>query len=149
MATFETNNLIRRPIEEVFAYVANPEYFPNWDPGVLEAKQTSAGPLGKGSTIQIVVKLLGRRMEMGQEVVAFEPNQQIGYKVTSGPFPVKYQYSFAPVEGGTKISGSAEIGSEKAISFFKLAEPIMLRAAKRNVETALANLKDLMEAEAA
>ena len=146
MATFETSNVICRPAEEVFAYIAEPENFPNWDPGVLEAKQTSPGPMGRGTTVQIVVKLMGRRMEMGQEVTVYEPNRQLGYRVTSGPFPVEYRYLLEPIEGATKISGAAEVGSEKAISFFKLAEPIMLRAAKRNVETALANLKDLMEA---
>jgi hypothetical protein len=105
--------------------------------------------MDKGSTVQIVVKLLGRRMEMGQEVVAYEPNRQIGYRVTSGPFPVEYRYVFEPVEGGTRISGIAQAGSEKAARFFRLAEPIMLRTARRNVETALANLKDLLEGQTA
>ena len=145
MATFQTANVIHRPVEDVFAYVANPENFSSWDPAVLEARQTSAGPIDKGATVQIVVKLLGRRMAMGQEVIAYEPNRQIAYRVTSGPIPVEYRYSFEPIEGGTRISCATEAVSEKAVSFFKLAEPIMMRTARRNVETALANLKDLLE----
>jgi uncharacterized protein YndB with AHSA1/START domain len=38
--------LIDRPVEEVWKFVMDLSKLPKWNTGILEAKQTSAGPLG-------------------------------------------------------------------------------------------------------
>ena len=50
-----------------------------------------------------------------------------------------------PIEGGTRVTETyqAEPGG-----FFKLAEPLMVRMGKRQFQSDLDNLKDLMEANA-
>ena len=50
---------------------------------------------------------------------------------------------FEAVDSGTKVT---VITQGEPGGFFKLAEPIVVRMAKRQIETDFANLKDLLEA---
>ncbi|HEX9038527.1 MAG TPA: SRPBCC family protein [Ktedonobacterales bacterium] len=145
MATLEFSIVINRPVEEVFAFVGNPENYPKWFSGSREVKITSAGPIGVGTTFRTVISLLGRRIEGDIEFTEYEPNRSFTEKTTSGPFPVESRVTFERVEGGTRITDTqlAEPGG-----FFKLAEPLLARLIKRQIEADLANLKDLLEAHA-
>jgi len=48
--------MVDRPVEEVWDFISTFENTTRWSRGVLEARQTSDGPLGVGSTLQTVVK---------------------------------------------------------------------------------------------
>jgi hypothetical protein len=52
--------------------------------------------------------------------------------------------AFALVEGGTKVTFRGEGDSG---GFFKLADPLVSRMAKRQLEADAANLKDLLESQ--
>jgi uncharacterized protein YndB with AHSA1/START domain len=138
--------MINQPLEEVFAFVSNPENIPKWSSMGSEVKITSAGPIGVGTTYRNVVTLLGRRIEREVEITAYEPNRSFAQKTRSGPFPVGSRMTFERVDGGTRVNltSVAEPGG-----FFKLAEPLLVRMIKRQFEADFANLKDLMESHAA
>ena len=145
MIKIETSVLINRPVEEVFAYVANLENGGEWQTDVQELKQTSEGPLGVGTVWQEVRQLLGRRVEQSNKITEYEPNKKFSYR-QSGTVPVEAMITFESVaEGETKVTmtGEAEPGG-----FFKLAEPLVARMAKRQTEANAANLKDILEAQA-
>ena len=141
---FESSIVINRPVEAVWAYVSDYANASVINPGTIEQRLTSEGPLQKGSTHLWVGQFLGRRIEANAVVTEFEPNRKWAYKTTSGPFASAGSYSVEPVEGGTKLtlSGEAEVGG-----FFKLAEPVMAGMMKRTFETGLANVKDVLEAQ--
>jgi hypothetical protein len=67
----------------------------------------------------------------------------VSRKSTAGPFPFEIHVGFEPAEGGTQINASID-GEPRG--FFKLAEPLLERALKRQFDSDLANLKDMMEA---
>ena len=58
---------------------------------------------------------------------------------------IEQSLTFEPVEGGTRLTmvGEAETGG-----FFKLAEPVVNRMMQRQLEGNIANLKDILEAQA-
>ena len=145
MATLEISIVINRPVEEVFAFLSNPENNPKWVSMSNEVHLTSAGPIGVGTTFRSVVTVLGRRLEGEVEFTEYEPNRSFAQKTTSGPFPVENRITFERVDGGTRVNFTsvAEPGG-----FFKLAEPLLVRMIKRQFEADFANLKDLMEAHA-
>jgi hypothetical protein len=87
--------------------------------------------------------MLGRRMESINEVTKYEPNRKYGFKTTSGPIPSELEWTFESVAGGTKVAFAIEA---EPGGFFKLATPIIARVARRQFESNLANLKDLLEA---
>ena len=143
MTKLEQSVVINRPIEEVFAFVSDFEMSPQWMSELVEAKQTSEGPVGVGTTYMAVATPLGRRAESTQEVVEYEPNSKYAIKSTSGSVESKDEYTFESVAGGTKVIrvAEAEMGG-----FFRLAEPLAVRMMRRQFETNFANLKDLLEA---
>lgn len=145
MGQAEVNTTINRSVEDVFAVVSNFEHNAKWSSATIEDKITSPGPIGVGATAHLVSKFLGRRIENDAEITEFEPNRRVTMRSTSGPFPFHGSLTLEPVEGGTRVN--ATFGLEPG-GFFKLAEPIVTRMAKRQFESDLANLKDLMEAHA-
>jgi uncharacterized protein YndB with AHSA1/START domain len=145
MVEVEVSVVINRPVEEVFAFVTRIESWNQWDAQLAEVKKTSEGPVGVGTTWQEVRHFMGRRMESTNEITEYEPNRKLSFKSTLGPFPVEGGYTFESIEGGTKftVKGQAETGG-----FFKLADPIVKRTVKGQLETINANLKELLEAQA-
>jgi carbon monoxide dehydrogenase subunit G len=61
MTTITQSVTVNRPVEEVWSFISDFENTTRWSRGVLEARQTSDGPLGVGSMLQTVVKAFGRR----------------------------------------------------------------------------------------
>lgn len=145
MARAEDSVVVERPPEEVFAYLTDPDNLPEWQASALEARQESPGAMTAGTRIREVRKFLGKRMETIVEVTAYEPGKQFSLKVVSGPVPFHVRQSFHPVEGGTKID--VVIEGEPG-GFFRLAEPLVVRAVGRELANNLATLKDVLESRA-
>jgi uncharacterized protein YndB with AHSA1/START domain len=142
MVKVEKSVVINRPIEEVFAYVTNPDNVAEWAGPVTEAKQTSEGPVGVGTTSTRVTEFLGRRSESIYEVTEYEPNRKFAEKTTSGTLQTAEIITFESADGGTKVTIGGEV---EATGFGKIAEPVFARMAKRQLDTDISNLKDLLE----
>ncbi len=145
MPTFDVSTTIKRPVADVFAVLSNVANNPKWSSVALEAKQTSPGPIGVGTTARFVGKVLGRRIESDFEVTEFEPNRKFASLSKSGPIPLQVTVTFEPIEGGTRVNTTIE---GEPGGFFKLAEPLMVSMGKRQFQSDLDNLKDMMEASA-
>jgi len=145
MAGFELSIVINRPTEEVFAVLANLENDIKWRREWVETKKTSEGPLGVGATFRLVSEFLGRRIPTVYEVTEYEPNQITAWKAVSGPLPLTFRRTFESVEGGTRVTIRYEA---EVRGFIKLAEPLLVRAGKRQLEGDFPKLKGLMEARA-
>jgi len=145
MARAEVSTTIKRPVEDVWALISNVENNPKWSSFALEAKQTSPGPIGVGTTARVVGKFLGRRIESESVITEFEPNRKYSWESKSGPFPLKGSTVLQQIEGGTRVNATLE-GSPGC--FFKLAEPLVITMTKRSLQGDFDNLKDLMEADA-
>lgn len=140
----ESSIIINRPAEAIWPYLVDSDKGPLWNPATLEIRLTSEPPLRKGSTYVWVGQWLGRHIESNSEVTEFEPGRKFAYRIVSGPFPGAATTTLAPIDGGTQVTiiSEGEVGG-----FFKLAEPVMARMSRRQIEGMLANLKDLLEAE--
>ena len=142
MIELERSLTIRRPVAEVFAFVTDVEKSPRWQAWAVDARVVSEGPLAVGTQYEYVARFLGRRIESRSEVTAYEPDKRYAWKVTSGPIPAEASLDFESVDGGTRVTltGKGEPGG-----FFRLAEPVIGRMVKRQVEADIENLKDLLE----
>ncbi len=145
MAKADVSTTIKRPVEDVFAVLSNPENSPKWSSAALECKITSAGPIGVGSTARTVSKFLGRRLESESELTEYEPNRKFAVQSKSRQFPFQASMTFEPIEGGTRVNVTFVAEPR---GFFKLAEPLVVSVGKRQLQSDLDNLKDLMEANA-
>lgn len=143
MIEFETSIQVQRPLTDVFAYLGNPENETEWSSAVLESRLDAGGPVAEGSHFTQVLKFLGRRMENRVEVTDYQPDRRIAYRVLSGPMQIAYSYTVSTDGDGTRISarGEGEPGG-----FIQLAAPVIGRAMKRQADSDLNTLKDLLEA---
>jgi len=141
MIRVEHSAVINRPVEEVFAYATDPAHVSEWQASALEASVD--GPIQAGATGREVRKFLGRRIESTMLIEAYEPPRRFALKVTSGPVRFRFDQTTEPEGGGTRISVVAE---GEPGGFFKLAEPIVERAVKREIVANTETLKDILEA---
>jgi uncharacterized membrane protein len=135
--------VIDRPIEEVFAFVADPNNDSLWQAWTLETEQTSEGPVDVGTTLRSIAKMLGRRIEVAMEVTENDPPHRQCVRITAGPIPASGCYLLEPADGGsTRFTQTfeGEVGG-----FFRLAEPLVGRVISRQTEADMATLKDLLE----
>jgi hypothetical protein len=100
-----------------------------------------------GTTYRSVSKFLGRRIETTFEVTEHHPPHKQCIRVTSGPIPAVGCYLLDPADGdSTRFRQTLEA---EAGGFFRLAEPLVARAFRRQMQADMATLKDLLEAEEA
>jgi uncharacterized membrane protein len=94
---------IRRPVEEVFAFVADGMNAPKWRSGVLDVEHASGQ--GAGAVYRQGVRGPGgRRIAADYEVTEFEPNRRIAFRAIAGPVRPRGELRFAAVDGETQVS---------------------------------------------
>jgi uncharacterized membrane protein len=132
---------IRRPLEEVFAYLSNIENEGQWRPSIVDVKVTSGLPLRAGSTIRYVWKMMDQQIHLEARVTAFEANRGWTFESTSGS-PVIGYVACEPSNEGTKVT----LGGETDLpGLLKLFTPIMRGMMIRQANSDLQNLKRLLE----
>ena len=135
---------INRPVEEVFSYVSTVESQPEWATPPQEVRKDTPGPPREGDAFTAVAKFLGRRFETPFRITSIEPNRQFSYRATGGPIPdQRWNNTFEEVSGGTRLTLVVE---GEPGGFFRLAEPLLERAANRQFRADLGTLKDMLEA---
>ena len=142
MISFDVEITINRPVETVFAFVSDPSAYPQWQPAVVENRQTSAGPIGVGATGVNVRQVLGQRIESTWQVASYTLNGGFGLKSMSGPVAYELTNSFQPVDGTTRLHVHFQ-GDPKG--FFKVAEPLLAGTIKKEFEEDYQRLKTLLE----
>ena len=141
---FDQSVVIDRPLEEVFAFLADPENDAHWTPMVKETRKTSEGPWGVGSTYEQSGRFLGRNYEMPWEVTEYEPNRKISQRlITPGPLQMSGSSSVEAVSGGTRVTLTGEV--QTSGFFWLLPDRIMAFPAQRRLRVTLVNLKEFLE----
>jgi uncharacterized protein YndB with AHSA1/START domain len=140
---FETRLLVKHPIEDVFAYVADPGNFPHWNSAVQAVRTTSAsGDNELGSTYLMERNLHSRRAVNELEIVSRERPSEFAIRTTSGPTPFAYHFRFTSAAGATLIQVDAEADLGGAAD---LLAPLVRRAVQKGVDENLATLKTILE----
>ena len=94
--------VIKRPREDVFVFLANPENDPQWRSGVLDLKRVSGSGIGARYT-QGVKGPGGRRIPADIEITEFDPGQSIAFQTLTGPVRPRGRYLLSAAEGGTLV----------------------------------------------
>ena len=153
MARAESSLVINRPIDAVFAYLADIAKGMEWQSKLLEVQQTSDGPVGIGTNLREIRRLLGRNMETSFTITDFDPESKLGFKSTSGPIPMRAYYSLESVSPeGVNQEGSVDATrvnmtvEAELTGIFKMTEPLVVHSAKRQMDADIAKLKEILEA---
>src|SRR5437016_5707010 len=132
---------IDRPIEQVFAFVANAETAPQWQEEIVDVRRTTAGPIGVGTTYQALHTHLGERAASILEITEYEPNKKVSFEGITGPSRFRDSYAFQSVGASTRVTygfdlatqgrGARSVSSRQAADLSKLKR--LLRSEERRV----------------
>jgi carbon monoxide dehydrogenase subunit G len=143
MFTRSVSVSIDRPLDEVFAFVADARNRPSWDASVDSEELTSTGPIGVGTTVRTRFRSMGRPYEYTWEVVEHQaPTRQV-IESTSGPFPTRLAYQLTGgAEGGTRVDFSV---TGRPTGLMRLLQPLVARNTQENLDAGFLRLKELLE----
>ena len=142
MNEFTIVTMIGRPVDEVFAVITDLAQTPVWTPGLAEVRQTSDGPLAPGATLVYTGTFLGRSFESHAVCTGLTENKLFATKTTTAPFYLEIETALEPTPDGTRVTSTYRGESQ---GFVKLAEPLVIRMARKQFETAYENLRILLE----
>ncbi len=142
MFTRRVEVLISRPLDEVFAFVADARNRPRWDDSVDSEQLTSPEPIAVGTTVRTTFRSMGRQYEYTWEVVEHQPPNRMTIESTSGPFPTTLAYQLSGREGGTLVEFSV---TGRPGGLLRVLEPLIARNTQANLDRGFARLKDILE----
>ncbi len=142
MSHIEKSIQIHCALEQAFAFGTDLSKAAAWQEGILEAKVTSAGEWGAGTTYSWNQKAMGQVMETRGEVTVWNPPSAYEWKATKSPFPLAGGMKFQADGGGTLVTMFFD--AEPA-GFLKLAEGMIRSQMEKQLEDNLQALKKLLE----
>jgi uncharacterized protein YndB with AHSA1/START domain len=142
MATFQNTLTIQRPVEDVFAFLADFENLPSWNYAIVETEKTSPGPVGVGTTYR-QLRSIPSKSEEGFQVTVFEPTSRLEIHGDIGPFTATISYLLAPTNDGTRLTNVVDL--QPASGPLRLLAPLAASRVKTAVAANLDTLKQLLE----
>jgi hypothetical protein len=142
---FGATVVIDRPIEQVFAFLADGENDPKFSSRVLEIAKTTDGPPGVGTIYASTVKDAGMKSKREFKLTEFVEPTRIRWAEISknAVMATEGGYDLAPVDGGTQLT------------FFNVLEGrgvgalivgLALRSARKGADAFAAAIKAAVEA---
>jgi hypothetical protein len=138
---WESSIMIRCPVEEVFAFVTDPQNGSKWHRS-QEIRAIADGSIRVGSKYLVTGRFMVWRFESISEVSEYEANKVVAYRSQSGPYPFELRYFFEPIEAGTRLT---EIGQAELKGLLKIAVRLFVGPAKGNSERGLRLLQSILE----
>ena len=134
--------LIERPVKQVFDFVSTAENDFRWRYGTLATARLPRGSSAMRTFFRSIGHLMGRRNLSTFEITEFEPNKKYGFKSLSGPVYSRTSYTLENISGRTRINVSIQAS---APNFFHIAEKLLWKTMKIQLEEDVATLKTILE----
>jgi len=142
---FEVTTVIDRPIEEVFAFLADGENDPKFSSRVLEMAKTTDGPPGVGTVYASTVKDAGVKTRREIKITEFTPPSRIRWAEVSKNLVTASEggYDLTPEGSGTRVTLYNVLEGH---GFGRLIEGLALRGARKGADEFGKSIKRAVEA---
>lgn len=141
MAKVERSVTINAAVEKVFSYLNNPMNQLEWVPSMTDVRDITGQ--GVGQKFGWTYKMMGLSFKGKSEVTEHVPNQRCVIKSTGGILST-WTWTFKPGNGKTLVNLVVEYTIPVPI-FGKVGEQLVLQQSGREVDLAMANLKERLE----
>jgi uncharacterized protein YndB with AHSA1/START domain len=141
MATFQHTAEIARPVDEVFAFLAEPVNLPRWQTSLLEVRPHRRGPLRPGVEVTETRQFLGRVMETTWVCTEHRPSRRSVIESDAGPVPFRGTWELEPAGPGTRFTWTLEAGGLAA----RVASAVAARMTREELAANTLRLKHLLE----
>jgi uncharacterized membrane protein len=152
MARVEGQIMIHRPVDEVFDVVADERNEPRYNPQMRRVEQTSAGPIGVGTTFRAESMSRGRPVEMTITVTEFERPRRLTSWTHLSTMDIHGTLTFDPAPDGTGGTGGTRMRWSWELEprgMLKLMTPVVALIGRRQERSIWTGLKRYLEAQAA
>jgi len=142
---FEVTTVIDRPIEEVFAFLADGENDPKFSSRVLEMAKTTDGPPGVGTVYASTVKDAGVKTKREIKITEFTRPSRIRWAEVSKNLVTASEggYDLTPEGSGTRVTLYNVLEGH---GFGRLIEGLALRGARKGADEFGKSIKRAVEA---
>ena len=143
MIDVTTSVEIARPVQDVFAFVADQTNAPQWQTDLHEVRRLTDGPIGVGSEHEFVRTFAGRRFASRNRFVVFEPSRYVRFEIPSGLITGTASYRTETSQSaGTVLTSRMEFRVRGPLS---LLEPVLCRLLAKDSRRDEQRLKSLLE----
>lgn len=136
--TLDRSIVVRGEVASAFAYVADFSNAAEWDPGIETARRTSPGPVGVGSTFELVAEFMGRKLVTTYEVIEHEPPQRVVVRGGTSRFTSTDTIVLEQQGDDVRIGYNAVFELKGILG---LAEPLLRSTFSKLADKAVAGLK--------
>jgi carbon monoxide dehydrogenase subunit G len=140
MTLFEHTEHIQRPVEEVFAFLADPTNLTRWQTSLIAVRPHRRGPLRPGVEVTETRRFLGRIMETTWVCTELHPSRSV-IESDEGPVPFRGIWDLEADGGATRFTWTLETGGLAA----RLANAVAARVARQELTEDALRLKQLLE----
>jgi uncharacterized membrane protein len=135
--------IIDRPVDEVFDFVADERNEPRYNPQMRYAEQTSAGPIGVGTTFRAESTSRGRPVMMTIAFTEYQRPRRLTSATHLSTMDIQGTLTFDPVPEGTRMRWSWNLQPQ---GMLKLMTPVIALIGRRQERTIWTGLKRYLEA---
>jgi len=140
---------IARPPAQVYRHLVDETLLRKWT-GLVEVEFLTEGEIGPGSRMRLVSEARGQRTTLEAQVAGAEKSRLLVLVVkTAAGSPVglsqRVEYRLEERAGDTRLAVTADTRYEGAVA--RLLEPLITRAAQKQLEATLDRLRLQVEAE--
>ena len=141
MIAYNDSIVIETPLSEVFAYVNELTTMPDWLAGLVEVRNVIGTGLGQQCDFRF--KMIGVQLRGSAVVVDCVPDERCTHQ-SIGMLSADWTNIVEPHENGTKLTVEVEYTLPGAV-LGKLAEHLTIRRMKRDLQSSLLNVKEMLE----
>jgi uncharacterized protein YndB with AHSA1/START domain len=109
MAYYRAQLEVCRPIDEVFAYLADFSNTQDWDPGVVSARRRGDGPVAVGTRFEVVTKFFGQELPLDYQVVQYDPPSRVVLEAENDNLRSVDTITFEKTARGTRLIYDANL----------------------------------------
>jgi hypothetical protein len=131
-----------RPIEEVFAYMADFSNASEWDPSAIEASGVNGPAPSVGARYEVTSRFLGREVPLTYEIVELDSPRRVVLRAENDSVVSEDEMSFRKLpDGGTELTYDADLRLKGAA---RLADPLFGLAFRRLCERARSRMQEVL-----
>jgi uncharacterized protein YndB with AHSA1/START domain len=141
MTLITRTQVIRRPVEEVFATVIDGGNFAAWNPTIKASRRLDDGEIGEGTRFEWQLRGFGKVI---QELQEFERNERVRIVPQLASLSGGHRFRFTADGESTRIDHELEMNPR---GIFRLLAPMVARTGRRNLRDTAAALRAHLEGE--
>ncbi|MFN2483528.1 MAG: SRPBCC family protein [Candidatus Limnocylindria bacterium] len=144
MAEFEFERTIRRPVDDVFAFLTDFRNGREWQSGIVSLEVLPDGPAQRGTLVMERRRIHGHDVELNYKVVELDRARRVAVEGTDGPVEYSGVHEFSETaDGGTRLRFRVSV---ELTGGMRLLAGLITPAIRRQAEADLDRLTELLEA---